>query len=397
MPREGGEQLRHEILERLEQVSVLLLLPVFFVVAGLKVDLSKVGLVGLGELGLILLVAISGKFVGAFVGARLQKVPTRQSTVLATLMNTRGLTEIVILTVGLQLGVLDGKLFSLMVVMALVTTVMAGPILSRVYPRRRIDRDIAEAEQMALGESAAYRVLVVLPELASAAPRVALGLDLAGQRRPAELVLSHLVPYQTPALEVGTGLSGELLEMTRTMGQLEALGAPAREAGVQVTVLSRFSDDVARDLPAQLTSAHADVTVVAADQAGYDTVREQVAGQLVTVRSPLPPEPVAVVLRWSAGPNGVAAAQVAALTAVRRGLDLIVVDGAKAGRRAVALAEELARHGCPARTDEAPTDLSLVVGAEGGKDLVGVHLVARAERDPEPPDWAALLASGVAV
>ena len=57
--------------ERLEQISVLLLLPVFFFVSSIKVDLRSVGLSGLGQLGLILLVAIVGKFVGAFIGARL--------------------------------------------------------------------------------------------------------------------------------------------------------------------------------------------------------------------------------------------------------------------------------------------------------------------------------------
>ncbi len=147
-------------------------------------------------------------------------------------MNTRGLTEIVILTVGLQLGVLDGELFSLMVVMALVTTVMAGPVLSLIYPKRRIERDIAEAEQAALGVADAYRVVVVVPDPASAVPRVDLGLDLVGRQRPAELVLSYLLPYRAPSLEVGSGLSGELLEMTRTMGELDVLAGRARARGV---------------------------------------------------------------------------------------------------------------------------------------------------------------------
>jgi len=422
MPREGAEQLRHEILERLEQVSVLLLLPVFFMVAGLKVDLSKVGLTGLGELALILLVAIVGKFVGAFVGARMQGVRSRQSAVLATLMNTRGLTEIVILTVGLELGVLDGDLFSLMVVMAIVTTVMAGPILGRIYPRRRIERDIAEAEQAALGVANAYRVLVVLPELASAGSRVELGLDLIGHRRPAELVLSHLVPYRTPALEVGTGLSGELLEMTRTMGALEALAAPARALGVAAPVLSRLSDDVARDLPVQLASADAHVVVISAGQAGYDAVSAQVPGTLVTVHGDLPAEPSAVVLRWAAGAHGDAAAQVAARIATRRGADLIIADGARPGRRVIALAEELTRHGLAARAEAAdgagaPASsrggAPLVVAADGaggpassrgGAPLVvaadgaggPANLVVRAEQDAEPADWAALLAPAAA-
>jgi Kef-type K+ transport system membrane component KefB len=390
MPRLGGEQLRHEVMERLEQVSVLLLLPVFFIVAGLKVDLSTVGLTGLGELALILLVAIAGKFLGAFAGARLQRVPNRQAAVLATLMNTRGLTEIVILTVGLQLGVLDGELFSLMVVMALVTTVMAGPVLTLIYPKRRIERDIAEAEQAALGVADAYRVVVVLTDPASAGPRVDLGLDLVGQQRPAELVLSYLLPYRAPSLEVGSGLSGELLEMTRTMGELDVLAGRARARGVPAPVLSRFTDDVARDLPAQLSAPGIDVVLISAGQVGYDAVRATVTGQLVTVATDPPAVAGAVALRWAGGADGTAAAQVAARIAVERGVELVVADGARPGRRAVALAAELAKHGVTARAGKEPADAALVIAPEGG-DTAGAHLVVRAEQDAEAPDWAAVL------
>jgi Kef-type K+ transport system membrane component KefB len=127
MPR--SSILREDILAPIEQISMTFLLPIFFVVAGLSVNLSTIGTVGLTELSLILAVAITGKFLGAFLAARLQGVPTRPAAILGTLMNTRGLTELVILTVGLQLHVLDPNLYSLMVIMALVTTAMAGPLL----------------------------------------------------------------------------------------------------------------------------------------------------------------------------------------------------------------------------------------------------------------------------
>ncbi|GAA4561642.1 hypothetical protein GCM10023176_00770 [Micromonospora coerulea] len=136
MPREGGAALRAELLERVGQVSSVLLLPVFFIVAGLRVDLSAVGSTGLAELALILLVAIGGKFVGAYLAARANGLPARESGALATLMNTRGLTELVILNIGLQLTLLDTRLYSLMVVMAVLTTAMAGPLLRLLYPRR---------------------------------------------------------------------------------------------------------------------------------------------------------------------------------------------------------------------------------------------------------------------
>jgi Kef-type K+ transport system membrane component KefB len=138
--------LREQAVEWIERACSILLLPVFFMVAGLGVDLSSVDGIALGELALILLVAIGGKFVGAFAGARLSGVRVWHSAVLALLVNTRGLTELIVLTVGRQLGVLDPELYSLMVVMALVTTAMAGVLLPLVYPGRR--RATTQQEQL---------------------------------------------------------------------------------------------------------------------------------------------------------------------------------------------------------------------------------------------------------
>ncbi|MFC4121841.1 cation:proton antiporter [Nonomuraea zeae] len=137
MPREGAERLRGLTVEWLGQVCAVLLLPIFFVMGGLNVNLSALGTAGLVELALILLVAVGGKFTGAYAAARLHGLDGRESATLGTLMNTRGLTELIILSVGLRLGVLDRDLYSLMVVMALVTTAMAGPLLALIRSRTR--------------------------------------------------------------------------------------------------------------------------------------------------------------------------------------------------------------------------------------------------------------------
>ncbi|SHN46348.1 cation:proton antiporter [Cryptosporangium aurantiacum] len=386
MPREGGEALRQDILERLEQVSVLLLLPVFFVTAGIKVDLRNLGTDGLVELGLILLVAISGKFIGAYLGAKLQKVQSRQAFALATLMNTRGLTELVILAVGLQLGILNQDLYSLMVVMALVTTAMAGPLLSAYYPKRRIERDIAEAERATLGESPATRVLVVVDDPATQGDDVELAGALVGSRRPAEVVLSRLLPYRSPQLEVGTGLSGELLEMTRSLEELETLAARVRRDDVPAPVLSRFSDDVERELGVQIETSEPDVVVV---RAGAHALADRVAGELVTVGT-LPVAPSSVAVRWGTDADATAALRVGALLAVSRGLPLIVDDGERSGRRAVAAAADLARHGLVASADPAPADALVVTG--GTEVSAGTHVAVRAARDTDAmpvADWVA--------
>ncbi|CAG6391272.1 cation:proton antiporter [Streptomyces cocklensis] len=123
-----------EITEHVGRISGLLL-PVYFMVAGLGVDLRHFGATQAGEMGVILLVAVAGKFGGTYVAARLLRLPGRPACALAALMNTRGLTELVILGVGRQLGLLDGPLYSLMVVMAVVTTMMTGPLLNRIYHR----------------------------------------------------------------------------------------------------------------------------------------------------------------------------------------------------------------------------------------------------------------------
>ncbi len=135
IPHENAAAMRHEILIRLEQISVLLLLPVFFLLSGLKVNIQGLGTEHIFPLFAILGVAIIGKYVGAYVGAKLQKVPHWQASSLGLLMNTRGLTELIILDIGLQLKLLDDELYSLMVVMAVVTTAMTGPLLSCIYAK----------------------------------------------------------------------------------------------------------------------------------------------------------------------------------------------------------------------------------------------------------------------
>jgi Kef-type K+ transport system membrane component KefB len=122
-----------EVESRVGAIATLLM-PMYFVVAGLQVDLSHVGTAGLVDLALILVASVGGKFGGVYLAARAHHCRPRTAATLGVLMNTRGLTELVILTVGLQLGILTHTVYSLMVVMAVVTTVMAGPLLHVLHP-----------------------------------------------------------------------------------------------------------------------------------------------------------------------------------------------------------------------------------------------------------------------
>jgi Kef-type K+ transport system membrane component KefB len=388
MPRAGGDALRHEILEKLEQVSVLLLLPVFFVMSGLRVDLSHVDTRGWLELVLILAVAIVGKFVGAYVGARLQGVANRQAGALATLMNTRGLTEIVILTVGLQLKILDTRLFSLMVVMALVTTGMAGPLLALIYPRQRVERDIAETERKALGVVDAYRVLVAVESPEADTRTVALSGDLVGERRPAEVVLSYLMPYRTPRrLEVGSGLSGELLEMTRVMAELDQLAASVRSRGLAAPVLARFSTDPARELSEQAAAINPDLTLVGVGHPAYGALRTATPGRFVTVVAPPPDQWDAVIVRVPVTANAEAALSVAAQLAMARDVELVVDAGPRVQRRLSSIVDNLRQQQVAIRFGADGTPGGLIVVADG-TEVGDAHLTVRDElasdRQPAP-------------
>ncbi len=365
MPRDMPA-LREAILDRLEQISVLVLLPVFFVIAGLNVNLRGIGLSGLVNLALIMLVAVAGKFGGAYYGARLTGVRRRQSGALASLMNTRGLTEIVILNIGLQLGILNKSLFTLMVVMAIVTTGMAGPLLKVIYPPRIMERDIAEADRAALGKTAAHRILVLIDDPQTAGPLIDVGARLARSRPNSELVLSHLVPHQpTGRLEVGSGLGGELLQMTQTMARLKDLAVRAGPPDVSATVQSRFSDDVRAELPTFVAAAEPDTIVLRRGSADPQSLSANGATQLVYVLRPMPASPAAAVACWVRTADGDAAVQVAAQLSVGSGIDLILTPS---GRPCASLAASLAKRGLAARAGAPPAGAVVVapVGSPTG-------------------------------
>lgn len=373
MPRRGAAGLTREILERVEQISLLLLLPVFFVVTGLRVDIGAVGLTGMFELVLILAVAIGGKFVGAYVAARSRRVPKRQAGALGLLMNTRGLTELVILTVGVQLGVLDQNLFTLMVLMALVTTAMAAPLLNLVYPDRMVQRDIAEAERAELGEVDAYTVVVSMPDDASgpdgpattAAALAGLGADLAGNETPARVVLCRLLPAP-PKLEMGGGLGNELATIAAAGDALRGVAREIEAGGrVHCSVVARFAADPRAELARVAETLGAEVVVVPEGEAEEDAAAlPEIPGAVRGLVRPGPggaDGPVLVLVDGTAA--GRTAVRIAAQAALARGGSLLVAatDGRRSGRRAASAVEALRRQGVAAESVDGSTPAGLVV------------------------------------
>ncbi|MCY7369072.1 MAG: cation:proton antiporter [Chamaesiphon sp.] len=137
MPK--NSRLVREIAEKTEDFVLIFLLPVFFAYSGLK---TQIGLLNSPELWLlcsaVLGVAIVGKYVGTYYAARSCNLNRQEASALGWLMNTRGLTELIVLNIGLELGVISPILFTMLVIMALVTTFMTSPLLEWAYPKKSI-------------------------------------------------------------------------------------------------------------------------------------------------------------------------------------------------------------------------------------------------------------------
>lgn len=126
-------RMARDLSERLEDLVVVLLLPAFFAFNGMRTQIQLVSGTEQWLLcGLIILVACVGKFGGSTIAARLSGLSWRDSSALGILMNTRGLVELIVLNVGLDLGVISPTLFAMLVIMALVTTLATSPLLDRI-------------------------------------------------------------------------------------------------------------------------------------------------------------------------------------------------------------------------------------------------------------------------
>jgi Kef-type K+ transport system membrane component KefB len=153
MPK--GNAFTSHVLHKFESVTVVVLLPLFFAYSGLR---TRIGVANSGSwwiyAGLVIVVAVAGKLGGSMFAARFAGMPWRDAASLGILMNTRGLMELVILNIGLDIGVISPAVFSMMVLMALVTTFMTTPLLEWAYPARLMRAEAPEsgafaAEQVA--------------------------------------------------------------------------------------------------------------------------------------------------------------------------------------------------------------------------------------------------------
>jgi Kef-type K+ transport system membrane component KefB len=151
-------KFRNLFIEKVEDVSVILLLPLFFVYTGLRTEIGLINDPFLWRVtGWIILVAVIGKFLGSALAAKFVGQNWRDSLTIGALMNTRGLMELVVLNIGLDLKVLSPEVFTMMVIMALFTTSMTGPALNFINFIFKT-KDVSPVEELSSNKK--YRILL---------------------------------------------------------------------------------------------------------------------------------------------------------------------------------------------------------------------------------------------
>jgi Kef-type K+ transport system membrane component KefB/nucleotide-binding universal stress UspA family protein len=191
MPKNPG--LVRELAHKTEDFVLTFLLPIFFAYSGIR---TQIGLLNSPELWLlcvaVVAIAIIGKYVGTYVAARVGGIEEREASALGWLMNTRGLTELIVLNIGLSLGVISPLLFTMLVIMALVTTVMTSPLLEWTYPKKLIKLDLVEPQpdiESSLNASQpTYRILVPVANPSTQKGLLQLAVAIAGNRLQSAVV-----------------------------------------------------------------------------------------------------------------------------------------------------------------------------------------------------------------
>ncbi len=185
---------RHEVEEQLETFTVAIVAPIFFATAGLRVDLSLLRDPEIAVWALVVLaIASISKFAGAMIGARLSGLARREGMALGTALNARGALEIVIATVGLSLGVLNEASYTIVVIMAIATSVMAPPLLrwlARGWLGSPEEQERLQREEQLASNVLLRRGRVLVGGLDGAAGRYAAGL------------LGHSLPKESPVTVV---------------------------------------------------------------------------------------------------------------------------------------------------------------------------------------------------
>lgn len=265
MPHSSGMTL--ELTDRLEDLVLVVLLPAFFVLIGLRTDLTLLGGYRWLACALVIALAIAAKFGASAVAARLGGFGWRESSAVGMLMNARGLNELILLDIGFGLGLLSPELFTILVLMTLIATGVAAPIFDWLMPpsMREEEREPAPISP-ALGpvRSAAIVVAISNPEGAANLLDVALAANRPDDPPP------HVVALvRRPAEGVRSGLREVEQRVAPQPPALAAALDHVHSRGTAVTSQAVWTDDPALDILRAAREAQSEWLLLGAHQSVF--------------------------------------------------------------------------------------------------------------------------------
>jgi Kef-type K+ transport system membrane component KefB len=260
---------RKIMTDKVEDVSLVLLLPLFFVFTGLR---TQIGLLNQSDLwivcGYIILTAVAGKFGGSTLAARFVGQSWKESLSLGALMNTRGLMELIVLNIGYDLGVLTPEVFAMMVIMALVTTFMTGPALDLInyfYP----DKELSVAVPNKL-----YKILLSFGPAIKGKKLLRLADQLTHKKtEDADITAFHL----TPSADINPK---EAKEYERESFRL--VKHEAQSLAINIKTLYRATNDINKEITKEAARGQYDLLLVGGSRTifGGDVVGGKVKNYL---------------------------------------------------------------------------------------------------------------------
>jgi Kef-type K+ transport system membrane component KefB len=190
---------RKIFIDKIEDIALVLLMPLFFVFTGLRTEIGLLNDLYLWKIcGIVVAVAIAGKFIGSAVSAKIIGQSWKDSLSIGALMNTRGLMELIVLNIGFDLGILSPTVFAMMVIMALVTTFMTGPTLSLINWVFRDKYGTPEIQPL-VKNIPAYKVLISFGLANSGKKLLRLAVQMGGK---SEKEIKYEAMHLTPSADV---------------------------------------------------------------------------------------------------------------------------------------------------------------------------------------------------
>lgn len=228
---------RRIIIEKVEYVSLVMFLPLFFAFSGLR---TQIGLLNEGHLwgvsAIIIIIAILGKFGGSMLTARFMGNSWRDCLTLGALMNTRGLVELVVLNIGYDLGVLSPQVFAMLVLMALFTTFMTGPILDLIKRYSREPHDGRSEE-----EKQRFRVLISFGNPQTGKKIVKLGNIITGSVKQFNTEITAL--HVSPSADINKFNAAEYEKES-----FRPVKAEGHRLGIELKTIYKISNDVSEEI-----------------------------------------------------------------------------------------------------------------------------------------------------